>query len=200
VTNYFTQIELRHSFFAINIQESRAEAVIISKTFEAGEAKDKASKLFDVLLQEYFLSFAKVVNEVESIGRLNVLSSRKRLADYIHFLNQHHLATLAEIEKANQTLSRYRAELAEKTQKVETHLHTIAVNVGNTERLLDNPLWREKREELHPVLVEPLQYKIEQLKADLTYARISEDIGRIKGEEIANDTNLKSASYGLKLA
>lgn len=199
-TDDFHQIELRHAFFGITIEEERADAVIISKTFEGREAKDKASKMFDVLLREYFLSFAKVVNEVESIERQNVLSSRKRLADYIHFLDRHHPETLAEIEKANQVLSGCQAELAEQTQKVEAHLHTIAVNVGNAERLLDNSLWREKREELHQALIKPLQYKIEQLKANLTYARISEDLGRIKGEEIANETNLKSASYGRKLA
>lgn len=199
-TDDFTQTEFRHAFFAITLQDDVAKAAIIAKTFEGRGGKDQASKMVDLLLQEYFLSFAKVVHEIDAIDQLNAVSSRKNLNDYLRSLNERQPATLSEIEKANQTLSRHRAELAEKLQTIEAHQQTIAVNITNAERILDNLLWREKKGELHPILIGPLKYRVEQIKVNLTYLRISEDMARIKGEEIANESNLKAAGYGRKLA
>lgn len=199
-TNDFTQIEFRHSFLAFAFPDRMASAVIIAKTFEGIEAKDQASRMFDVLLQEYFLSFAKIAHEIDAIAQVQNQDWRLTLSGYVDFLDNHQPETLSEIERANQTLSRYRAKLTRQSRTIEAHLHTIAVNVGNAERMLDNLLWRERKEELRPVLIEPLQHNVEQIKADLTYLQIAEGMAEIKAEEIANEANLKSASYGRRLA
>ncbi len=78
-TENFSAVELDFAHFAIDFGEEKAVAAIISKNFADAKALDNATKLFDVLLREYFLSFAKVDFETENINALDAKSARQNL-------------------------------------------------------------------------------------------------------------------------
>ncbi len=107
---------------------------------------------------------------------------------------------MSEIENANRDLTKYRVDLAEKIKITENHLHTIEINIGNAERILDNPLLQPKKDDLRKMLIKPLASQAEQIKADITYLKIDEEKAKIIGEEIANLSNLQAGIYGRKLA
>jgi len=198
-TKDYGHVELSHCFYAIILGENRADAVILSKNYAGQEAKNNASKMLDVLLQEYFLSFAKIVNEVISIDEVGASSTRENLTVYLYELAEKPPKTLSAIEKANRKLSQLRAELAGQIQTIESHLHTILINIRNAEKILDNSLLEEKKEELHKIMVKPLDSKSEQIQSNLGYLKITAEISKIKAEEIANLSTLQAGIWGRKI-
>lgn len=199
-TENFSAVEFDYAHFAIDFTERKAVAVIISKNFAEPEAKKKATKLYDELLREYFLSYAKVVFETDNIKRLDAKFARQTLLLYLAWIEKNPPISLSEIESANRELTKYRVDLAEKVKAVEVHLHTIEINIGNAEKVLDNPLLRQKKDDLRRILINPLQLQAEQIKVDSTYLTIYEEKARIIGEEIANLSNLQAGTWGRKLA
>lgn len=199
-TENFTTVELDYAHIAFNFTDEKIIAVIISKNFAAEEAKQKSIKLFEEQLREYFLSFAKVAFEVQNIGNLEAKAARQVLLEYLDWFEKNPPKTLSEIENANRDLTKYRVNLAEKIKAVEIHLHTIAINIRNAEKILDNFLLRQKKEELRQILISPLELQVEQIKADLTYFNIYEEKAKIIGDEIANLSNLQAGIYGRRLA
>ncbi len=199
-TENFSAIELDYAHFAIDLADEKAVAVIISKNFAEAEAKKKATKLFDELLREYFLSYAKIAFETKNIKSLNAKSARQILVQYLDWFEKNQPKSLSEIENATRDLTRYRVDLAEKVKAIEVHLHTIEINIGNAEKILDNPLLRQKKDDLRRMLIKPLALQAEQIKVDLTYLNIDEEKAKIIGEEIANLSNLQAGIYGRKLA
>jgi len=191
---------LDFAHFAIDFAGEKATAAIISKNFAGAEAKKKATKLFDELLREYFLSFAKITFEAKNINALNAKLARRTLLEYLDWFEKNQPRSLREIESANRDLTRYRVDLAEKVKAVEVHLHTMEINIGNAGKILDNPLLRQKKEDLQVMLVKPLELRAEQVRADLGYLKIDEEKARIIGEEIANLSNLQAGIWGRKLA
>lgn len=199
-TDNFSAIELDFAHFAISFDDEKTVAAIISKNFAEPQAKQKASKMFDELLREYFLSSAKVVFEAQNIKNLEAKSTRQVLLEYLDWFEKNPPKTLSEIEKANRDLTKYRVNLAEKIKAVEIHLHTIEINIRNAEKILDNSLLRQKKDDLRQILIVPLGLQAEQIRADLTYLNIYEEKAKIIGEEIANLANLQAGIYGRKLA
>ena len=199
-TENFSEVELDFAHLAVVFANDRAAAVVISKNFASAEAKQMATKLFDELLREYFLSFAKIAFEAQNINSLNAKSARRILSEYLDWLEKHRPHALRQIESANRDLTRYRVDLAEKVKTVEAHLHTMEINIGNAEKILDNPLLRQRKDELRRTLIKPLEIRAEQIKADLGYLKIDEEKARIFGEEIANLSNLQAGIWGRKLA
>lgn len=198
-TENFFAVELDYAHFAVSFAGERATAVIISKNFAAPEAKQNATKLFDELLREYFLSFAKVIFETNNIKALNAQSARQILLEYLDWYKANPPRSLREIEEANRDLTRYRVDLAEGVKSTEVHLHTMEINIGNAERVLDNPLLRPKKEVLGEILIKPLKLQAEQIRVDLTYLDIYEEKAKIVGEEIANLSNLQAGIWGRKM-
>ncbi len=199
-TENFLAVELDYAHFAICFADEKAVAVIISKNFAEAKAKNKATKLFDELLREYFLSYAKVVFETKNIKSLNAKPARQILLEYLDWFEENQPKSLSEVESANRDLTKYRVDLAEKIKAIEVHLHTIEINIGNAEKILDNPLLQQKKDDLRRMLIKPLEFQAEQIKVDLTYLNIYEEKARIIGEEIANLSNLQAGIYGRKLA
>lgn len=199
-TENFSAVELDYAHFAFNFSDEKTVAVIISKNFAETEAKEKATKFFDELLREYFLSLAKVAFETQNIRNLKAQAARQILLEYLDWFEKNPPKTLSEIENANRDLTKYRVDLAEKIKAVEIHLHTIEINIRNSEKILDNSLLRQKKDELRQILISPLELQAEQVKADLTYLNIYEEKAKLIGEEIANLSNLQAGIYGRKLA
>lgn len=199
-TENFSAVELDYAHFAFDFADEKAVAVIISKNFANAEAKDKATKLFDELLREYFLSFAKVAFETKNIQSINAKSARQILVKYLDWFEKNQPKSLSEIESATRDLTKYRVDLAEKVKAVEVHLHTIEINIGNAEKILDNPLLRQKKDDLRRMMIKPLALQAEQIRVDLIYLNIDEEKAKIIGEEIANLSNLQAGIYGRKLA
>lgn len=199
-TENFSAVELDYAHFAVNFSDETTVAVVISKNFAEPEAKRKATKLFDELLREYFLSLAKVAFETKNVETSDAKSARQILLEYLDWFEKNPPKTLGEIENANRDLTKYRVDLAEKIKAVEVHLHTIEINIRNAEKILDNSLLRQKKDELRQILISPLELLAEQIKADLTYLNIYEEKAKIIGEEIANLSNLQAGIYGRKLA
>lgn len=199
-TDNFSAVEVDYAQFAFSFSDEKTVAVIISKNFAETEAKEKSTKFFDELLREYFLSFAKVAFEIQNIRNLKAQSARQVLLEYLDWFEKNPPKTLSEIENANRDLTRYRVDLAEKIKAVEIHLHTIGINIRNAEKILDNSLLQQKKDELRQILISPLDLQAEQIKADLTYLNIYEEKAKLIGEEIANLSNLQAGIYGRKLA
>lgn len=199
-TENFFAVEFDYAHFAVDFADEKTVAVIISKNFAGAEAKKKATKLFNELLREYFLSLAKIDFETKNIKSLDAKSARQTLLDYLDGVKEKHPTTLREIENANRILTKNRVELAEKVKAIEVHLHTIEVNIENAERILDNPLLRQKKDDLRRMLIKPLELQAEQIKVDLTYLNIDEEKAKIIGEAIANLSNLQAGVWGRKLA
>ena len=199
-TENSSAVELDYAHFAVDFSDEKMVAVIISKNFAGAEAKKQATKLYDELLREYFLSLTKIDFETKNINSIDAKSARQTLLDYLAWVERNPPKSLSEIESANRNLTGYRVDLAENVKAIEVHLHTIEINIGNAEKILDNPLLRQKKDDLRKMLINPLQSQAEQIKVDLTYLNIYEEKAKIIGEEIANLSNLQAGIYGRKLA
>lgn len=197
-------IDLGHSYFSAVFTKDKSDAVIdaviISKNYADSEAKDKASKIFDEIMREYFLSFSKVINEFEGIEKSKIREIREALLSELEDFERIPPKTLSQIEKANLNINKHRANLAKANKQIEAHLHTIELNMGNAERILENDLLKNQKDELYKLLLKPLQYKIDQEKVNLAYYNNSKERAAIIGEEIATAANLQSAIWERKLA
>lgn len=200
LNSIFVEVDLEHSYFAANLQGEQAVAVIIPKDAVKTQKHTLATRLYGEVLQEYFLSYAKVANETASIKSLKAKETRTILINFLDWLEIDPPKTLSQIEYANHNLSTYRSKLADKIITIETHIHTIEINIRNADDVLNHNLWKHKKNELNEILIKPLQHKIEQAKADLAYLKLYDDKAKIQGEEIANLSNLQVSIYGRKLA
>ena len=195
------EVDLGHSFFAINLLDENAVAVVIPRDIEKTPKHDSATKLYGEILQEYFLSYAKVAHEIASIKKLKAKEAGEVLICFLGWLEERpRTKTLSQIEYANHQLSTYRADLAVKINRIEIHIHTIEINMGNAVKVLNYEILKTKKDELNQVLIKPLQYELDQIKTDLSYLKLYDEKAKIQGEEITNLSNLQAGIYGRKLA
>jgi len=160
---------------------------------------DKSTLLFNNLLAEYFLSWSKVINEEAVLKQALVENERESLNKFLGEGKHNERLSLDQLEEVNMELSDKRTAFAEKLLDVEFHLRTMEINISNAEKLFNKSLFSEQKDELTKLLIKPLRLVAEQTNAYISYYKILLEKSRITGEKIANDANLKAASYGRRL-
>ncbi|MBS1796073.1 MAG: hypothetical protein JSS81_19635 [Acidobacteria bacterium] len=196
----YREIDLHHSFLAVNLDDDRPTVVIVPNDKEIPQLHHSSSKLFGEVIQEYFLSFAKVVNETELTKRTKNGENFKNLKKCLDRINENPPKSLGQIEKENRELTNNRTNFAEDIFKIERNIHTADINIYNAEDFLNHSLLRSEKEKLAAVLVRPLKHKLEQARADLAYLKLIEEKAKINAEEISNLSNLQAGIYARKLA
>ena len=196
----YVELDLEFAYLAVRLDHHEVSTVIVPKGNKKSKNHALASYLFNELMQEYFLSVAKIANERNLIKEIDPEVSRDDLLQLIAWLNERPLQTIAQIEYANRTLSTYRAVLGENITEIKRHEHTIDLNIGNAAGLTDYAIWSNHKEELTEKLIAPLRHESDQIKANLRYLELFAKLAEIKLAEIGNLSNLQAGIYGRKLA
>lgn len=114
------------------------------------------------ILMQMFDDIRPIINELEIKLQEQVNQTR---------INPHHIEFL---EQTTETLSDLQVELASYLGEGEDYLHTLKVNVENIEKLLEDEIWKEKKQQLSLLVLFPLQQMDEQFETDMRYAKIEQ--------------------------
>lgn len=161
---------------------------------------NRASELVDDVLPEYFLSWAKIAHEREAAAH-DTAAAKEVQAALQKFLGEQELeqkvpGSLQRMEEASEQLANFRTALATAVARGRRHLHTMGLNIGNAERLLEDSLLHTRQEELRGLLVKPLELPRLQLEADLSYYEIELTKGQMVNEKLKDITQIRNAVWG----
>ena len=164
------------------------------------EIVNKATTFVDDILYQYFLAFAKVRNESETVQTAldEAVLFRSELAGYLRDSLTKTPASLLAMEKAQEKLSDLRINLATEMTTARKHINTININIGNAEKLLESAYLNKNKEELDKLLLNPLRLVREQIEADLSYCEIDLNKGNLTNEKLEDITQIRLAQWSRK--